>query len=613
LLPHRWIRAGAASAVLAITVMASTAMVGITPVPAAADPAAPATVAILVAGYESSLSSTDTYNPLTQSSADVAQISADFDPQGIDATYGATGCSPGAGQPNLSASLQSAGALILPFSYQGATVSMVAGSPSATVNAYRAIDPSTILPGAAAATLDAEIASVHATWPTSHVVVVGHSEGGLVAETWWATTFTPATSPEVTGIFSLDSPINGIADTAAVQAVFSSVIAPALLASYQTAWDNRQANDAALLQREQSQGALYYVPGATGGDAVYRIADKTGPADGLASPAVGMESQTLLDTSGSPSSVAMVTDASPPKVTSLAGGIQPVIDTHDCPMGNSGVIAAITQRVITGTVPPLPSSRPLGQPGYRLGAADGGVFAYGDAGFYGSAGSLALDKPVVGVASPPQGAGYWLTAADGGVFAYGDAGFYGSAGGTALHKPVVGLASTPLGAGYWLVAADGGVFAYGDASFYGSAGGTVLDKPVVGMASTPNGGGYWFVAADGGVFAYGNAGFYGSAGGTVLHKPVGGMASTLDGGGYWLVAADGGVFAYGDAGFYGSAGGTVLDKPVVGMTAATYGTGYWLVAADGGVFAYGDQASFVGSAGGLRLDKPVIGMSKTFG
>ena len=32
-----------------------------------------------------------------------------------------------------------------------------------------------------------------------------------------------------------------------------------------------------------------------------------------------------------------------------------------------------------------------------------------------------------------------------------------------LNKPVVGMASTPDGAGYWLVAADGGIFAFGDA------------------------------------------------------------------------------------------------------------------------------------------------------
>jgi hypothetical protein len=161
--------------------------------------------------------------------------------------------------------------------------------------------------------------------------------------------------------------------------------------------------------------------------------------------------------------------------------------------------------------------------------------------------------------------GYWLVASDGGVFAYGDAGFYGSTGGMVLNRPIVGMASTPDDHGYWLVASDGGVFAYGDAGFYGSTGGTVLNRPVVGMAPTPDGGGYWLVASDGGVFAYGDAGFYGSTGGTVLNRPIVGMAPTPDGGGYWLVASDGGVFAYGDAGFYGSTGGTVLNRPIVGM------------------------------------------------
>jgi hypothetical protein len=33
-------------------------------------------------------------------------------------------------------------------------------------------------------------------------------------------------------------------------------------------------------------------------------------------------------------------------------------------------------------------------------------------------------------------------AADGGVFAYGDASFHGSAGGTHLNSPVVGMAAT---------------------------------------------------------------------------------------------------------------------------------------------------------------------------
>ena len=45
-----------------------------------------------------------------------------------------------------------------------------------------------------------------------------------------------------------------------------------------------------------------------------------------------------------------------------------------------------------------------------------------------------LNKPVVGVASTPDAGGYWLVASDGGVFAYGDAGFFGSRG-PPLDKP----------------------------------------------------------------------------------------------------------------------------------------------------------------------------------
>ena len=251
---------------------------------------------------------------------------------------------------------------------------------------------------------------------------------------------------------------------------------------------------------------------------------------------------------------------------------------------------------------------PLPQIGYWEAASDGGVFAYGDAGFYGSHGGSPLNRPVVGMASTPDGKGYWLVASDGGVFAYGDAGFYGSHGGSPLNRPVVGMASAPDGKGYWLVASDGGVFAYGDAGFYGSHGGSPLNRPVVGMASAPDGKGYWLVASDGGVFAYGDAGFYGSHGGSPLSRPVVGMASTPDGKGYWLVASDGGVFAYGDAGFYGSHGGSPLNRPVVGMASTPDGKGYWLVASDGGVFAYGD-AGFYGSHGGSPLNRPVVGLT----
>ena len=100
-----------------------------------------------------------------------------------------------------------------------------------------------------------------------------------------------------------------------------------------------------------------------------------------------------------------------------------------------------------------------------------------------------------------DGGGYWLVASDGGVFTYGDAQFYGSAGSLHLNKPIVGMAATPDGRGYYLVASDGGIFTYGDATFQGSAGSLHLNKPVVGMAA-PASGGYYLVASDGGIFTY---------------------------------------------------------------------------------------------------------------
>ena len=121
-----------------------------------------------------------------------------------------------------------------------------------------------------------------------------------------------------------------------------------------------------------------------------------------------------------------------------------------------------------------------------------------------------LAAPVVAITPVDAGQGYYMVAADGGIFAFGDAQFYGSTGAITLNRPIVGMASTPDGKGYWLVAVDGGIFAFGDAQFYGSTGSKVLSRSVVGMASTPDGKGYWLVAADGGIFAFGDASYFGS-------------------------------------------------------------------------------------------------------
>ena len=246
--------------------------------------------------------------------------------------------------------------------------------------------------------------------------------------------------------------------------------------------------------------------------------------------------------------------------------------------------------------------------GYREVGADGGIFAFGDAGFYGSMAGQGLSQPIVGIASTPDGQGYWEVGADGGIFAFGDAGFYGSMAGQGLSQPIVGVAARPDGHGYWEVGADGGIFAFGDAGFYGSMGGQGLSQPIVGIVATPTGHGYWEVGADGGIFAFGDASFYGSMGGQGLSQPIVGIVATPTGHGYWEVGADGGIFAFGDASFYGSMAGQSLSQPVVGIVATPDGHGYWEVGADGGIFAFGD-ASFYGSMGGQSLSGTIVGMA----
>jgi hypothetical protein len=117
-----------------------------------------------------------------------------------------------------------------------------------------------------------------------------------------------------------------------------------------------------------------------------------------------------------------------------------------------------------------------------------------------------------------SGRGYYIVGADGGVFCYGDAQFFGSVPGlrppVTLAAPIVGGALSHGGDGYYLVASDGGIFCFGDAAFHGSMGGKPMNAPIRGIEVADDGG-YWLLGADGGVFAFGGAPFYGSASGAV--------------------------------------------------------------------------------------------------
>jgi hypothetical protein len=188
--------------------------------------------------------------------------------------------------------------------------------------------------------------------------------------------------------------------------------------------------------------------------------------------------------------------------------------------GGGRVGAVVLSRFITpGTVTDVPYNH------YALLRSMEDVFGLAYLGYAARSDLAAFGSDVYTNPSGAQQPGYWFTARDGGIFAFGTAGFFGSTGGTKLNQPIVGMAATPTGTGYWLVASDGGIFSFGDAAFVGSTGGTKLNQPITGVAPTKDGGGYWLVATDGGVFSFGDAGFAGSTGGMKLNQPIVGLAA----------------------------------------------------------------------------------------
>jgi hypothetical protein len=152
---------------------------------------------------------------------------------------------------------------------------------------------------------------------------------------------------------------------------------------------------------------------------------------------------------------------------------------------------------------------------------------YGDAQFYGSTGGMQLNSPIVDMARTPSGKGYWLVAADGGVFAFGDAPFHGSLGGTGAS--VVAITGHPNSSTYTLLHADGRL------TWFAAGTGQTIPGTIPTYAvdlTTTKTGAYWVLGADGGVITYGTAAFHGAATGTGrLGAAIAGNAS---GGGYWV-------------------------------------------------------------------------------
>ncbi len=254
--------------------------------------------------------------------------------------------------------------------------------------------------------------------------------------------------------------------------------------------------------------------------------------------------------------------------------------------------------------------------GYWLVGSDGGIFSFGTAAFFGSTGSIHLQRPVVGITPTSTRNGYWLVASDGGIFSFGDSSFYGSIPGIGLHPagsglpnslnaPIVGMVPTLTGRGYFMVASDGGVFSFGDARFEGSCPGIGgCSGPAVTVIPDHSGNGYWVVTANGGVYAFGDAPFYGS--GPPVAVSVVDAVATPNGNGYWLLYANGAVAAFGAATALGGPIGYVNSfNPATAIFRTADGFGYWVAAARGDVFGYG-SAPYLGGMSAAGLNGEII-------
>ena len=294
--------------------------------------------------------------------------------------------------------------------------------------------------------------------------------------------------------------------------------------------------------------------------------------------------------------------------------------TVTTPGGTSQLSSADQFTYVAPAPPPTPTppapSVPTSTHGYWLVGSDGGIFTFGSAQFYGSTGSLALQRPVVGIVPTKDDGGYWLDASDGGVFSFGDTQFYGSIPGlglrpagsglpNSLNAPIVGMVPSNDDGGYFMVASDGGVFAFGDAHFAGSCPGIGgCSGAAVAVLPDASGNGYWLVTQTGNVYTFGDAPYDGAPGNT--GSSVTSAVRTPNGGGYWILTANGTVYNYGDAGSYGDAVGAVGGlNPATAIFTTSDGGGYWIADADGAVGQYGDAPND-GNIYGTHLNGPII-------
>ena len=213
----------------------------------------------------------------------------------------------------------------------------------------------------------------------------------------------------------------------------------------------------------------------------------------------------------------------------------------------------------------------------------------------------------VGPGGPP---GYAILNQGGGIYSFGDAGYFGNLIDHGYPGPAVGLAETPNGGGYNILNTSGAIYSFGNANYYGN----LLDGhhpgPATALSYTPTAGGYAILTRSGGIYTFGDAGYFGNL---IDHGYPGtaiGLAYTKSGRGYWILTTEGALYSFGDAGYYGN----LIDRGYPGvaasLAAAKDGAGYGILTTDGGLYTFGSQP-YLGNLLDHCYPGPAVAFSNT--
>ena len=219
------------------------------------------------------------------------------------------------------------GAVVLPYSYNGAgfTPTADAAHPWFQVASYTTDDSTTGSLTSQTEILDAEVRSINRVWPTTKILIFGHSWGGLIAEQYWSPSSDVNSFPgvkggvaseNVVGVISLDSPVNGVRNCQAfvlgfLGCTFNAKLSLGIQFDLTTLWNHLEVNDAAAVSADARQNFVFRSVG-TEGDGGYDSGD---------SPQDGILSQMLFSCSG--------------LVVETCTGLSPIDFSSPCPVTSS--------------------------------------------------------------------------------------------------------------------------------------------------------------------------------------------------------------------------------------------------------------------------------------